>query len=279
MPLVGATPIGTHTVYLLRVVRFNRGRFPNRIEVNRDKWDCNAMTIAVKVLRRTFWPITITILLIGSGLILWSRAEDARTRDTMLIRAVNRLGGQAHRETRYAFDLRSFGMKYYAVQGRISEIYFRRPIRNVPWIGMIMFTDDVDDQAIATLTRVISKSGYCPKLTLVGTSISDVGLSRLSKLPQLTYLDMSGTAITDAGISELALHAGSTIKDLCVSHTSITDKSVSALATMTNLERLDLSHCRLSHQAVLLLRDALPSTRVIHNTLLRHSTPHPRVIE
>lgn len=90
------------------------------------------------------------------------------------------------------------------------------------------------------IERVIEIKGL-KRLDLSFTYVSDAGIERLQKLPQLEELTLDATeAITDAAVSYL--RANKSLKKLVLRGTDITDVGMPYIATLTGLKSLNLAH-------------------------------------
>jgi hypothetical protein len=119
---------------------------------------------------------------------------------------------------------------------------------------------DVDDTAVSHLVRALNRSG-CPKLTLTGTQITDLGLAELKNARSLEELDLTGCKISAAGLSQLK---DMRLRSLDLHFTEIGDGDVPTLASLSTLTTLDVSETKLTLVGLSQLQSVLPQCTVIH---------------
>jgi Leucine-rich repeat (LRR) protein len=103
---------------------------------------------------------------------------------------------------------------------------------------------DAHGQMTDAMMESLCQLSHITTLRLGGSSaLTDVGIARLARMPNLQHLDLSSTAITDAGVAALA--SLSQLRSLSLSWTRTTDAGIAALAALEHLEEVDLggSHC------------------------------------
>lgn len=106
---------------------------------------------------------------------------------------------------------------------------------------------DIGDDELAWLKQF----GDLETLVLRNTRVTDRGMSCLSDLPRLTYLDLHGTQISDATLALVG--AERDLQDLDLGETQITDAGVGRLAQLERLRSLDLSGTKISAAALAIL--------------------------
>lgn len=121
-------------------------------------------------------------------------------------------------------------------------------------------TADLDDEKLRTVVEILSQLKKCPRLSLIGTDVTDEGLRELQKLRSLKYLDLTGSNVSAAGVTTLL---GTNIRYLNLSHTELTDDDVAILAQFRHLETLDLSQSNVTDSGVNELRLLLPNCTII----------------
>ena len=103
------------------------------------------------------------------------------------------------------------------------------------------------------------KTAKC--LHVLGSNVTDKGLSYIAEMQQLESLHLVGTQATDAGMKEVA-----ELKNLRFLHligTRISDKGLANLAGMKKLEALDVRGTPVTDEGLAKLRKELPALRII----------------
>jgi hypothetical protein len=127
------------------------------------------------------------------------------------------------------------------------------------WSYLYFKTSNLNDQHIKDTVEILSRLDKCPKLSFIGTELTDEGLRELQKLPLLEDLDLTGSKISAVGITHLS---GLKFKHLDLSYTDLSDDSISALAQFRELETLNISMSRISESGVNQLRALLPNCKI-----------------
>ncbi len=98
---------------------------------------------------------------------------------------------------------------------------------------------DARGQMTDALLADVEQLSHLTTLSLNGShGVTDDGVVRLARLPNLQHLDLSGTAITDRGLA--ALCSLTQLRTLSLAHTRVTDSAIGALAGLSALERVDV---------------------------------------
>jgi internalin A len=118
-----------------------------------------------------------------------------------------------------------------------------------------------------------------------GTRITDLGVTKLTKLKKLRHLDLSGSVVTSSGVKALAalpqlqrlslwnakgiddtaaphLEALRTLTSLDLSDTTIGDATLARLATLSNLKRLYVSETTVTPEGLTAFRAKHPACMV-----------------
>ncbi|MCB9469454.1 MAG: protein kinase [Candidatus Obscuribacterales bacterium] len=116
----------------------------------------------------------------------------------------------------------------------------------------------IDDAVIDTIVE------YFPNLhriSLIGTSVTDSGVTKLTRLKHLNHIYLDGTAISDRSIEALSKFP---LEQLLVSHTHITNRSLEKIARIKTLRYVSLAKCQLiSPEGMEKLRKARPDLKII----------------
>lgn len=112
-----------------------------------------------------------------------------------------------------------------------------------------------------TAATVTFQAEHKLDIRLNRTALTNVGLSHLSHLTNLTTLDLGYTKVTDAGLPHLARLTN--LRVLNLGFTTVTDSGLSYLKDLTNLMVLRLDGTQVTAGGILRLRRALPKA-IIH---------------
>lgn len=102
---------------------------------------------------------------------------------------------------------------------------------------------NIDDDDLYSLVKVLNGVANLTTLNLSeNRKVTDVGVSRLSGLPELIRLNLSSCGITNQGLAHL--EALKRLKQLDISFCNrITDEGLRKLKSLTQLEFLDIQGC------------------------------------
>ena len=102
---------------------------------------------------------------------------------------------------------------------------------------------------------------------VVGNQVyqGDLIVEWLAKLPKLNRVHLANSRLTDDGVEEISKLKN--IRSLDIKSTVVTDQSIPHLASMENLEVLNVGGTFLSKAGVKELRDKLPKTKIIANSV------------
>lgn len=116
----------------------------------------------------------------------------------------------------------------------------------------------IDDAVIDTIVE------YFPNLhriSLIGTSVTDSGVTKLTRLKHLNHIYLDDTAITDRSIDAIAKFP---LEQLLVSHTHITNRSLEKIGRIKTLRYVSMAKCQLiSPEGMEKLRKARPDLKII----------------
>ncbi len=112
---------------------------------------------------------------------------------------------------------------------------------------------DAEMALLADLPHVINLMGC-------GSHTTDAGMTHISGLSELGWLNLSETQITDTGLRYLC--GLSNLQDLNLTDTHITDAGVEQLKSLTGLKRLHLDGTKVSAEQVESLEKALPNCAI-----------------
>ena len=115
-----------------------------------------------------------------------------------------------------------------------------------------------DNSKLPLLSTLASDS--LDGLLLSSIEVTDDGLSHLSNLTALSYLDLGYTWVTDDGLSHLSNLTALSHLDLY--STKVTDDGLSHLYNLTSLTNLDLGGTGVSKAGIQRLRDLLPDCQI-----------------
>jgi hypothetical protein len=121
----------------------------------------------------------------------------------------------------------------------------------------------VKDDAIDSLTKIKNNISH---LDLSKTKITDQGLNKIKGFGNLTWLSLRNTLAGDRGIE--AISKLQHLKYLNLVGTAVTDRSVRTLSSMKGLEEIYLLNSKVTEKGVENLRNALPDTKVVLDTLI-----------
>ncbi len=122
------------------------------------------------------------------------------------------------------------------------------------------------------------------KLDLGGCRFTELGISKLSQLDQLSILNLQGASVSDAGVANLV--SLKQLQRLDLRDTMITDAGLSRLRDLPNLRVLLISGPRFSDATVVGLHQALPNLTIvapdrsdlsIYRSVVLHSQSIPTV--
>lgn len=119
-------------------------------------------------------------------------------------------------------------------------------------------SDEVDDAALAALEPLFAHIG---ELDLGRSKIGDEGCKLIAKMPRLLTLDLRQTQIGNHGTAALA--SCTELRSLNLFDTKAGDYGVAALSSLKNLEDLYVWQTDVSAQAVVRLRESVPTVRVV----------------
>ena len=94
------------------------------------------------------------------------------------------------------------------------------------------------------------------------TQVTDKGLACLSRLTNLTQLELQGALITDAGLAHL--RTLTELQWLNLQNTQVTDAGLTFLRTLTELEVLNLRRTQVTDEGFKKLQQALPNCKITH---------------
>jgi Leucine Rich repeat len=120
--------------------------------------------------------------------------------------------------------------------------------------------DNIDDRKLKILVSVLSPLPKCPKLSLIGTSVTDDGLAELQTLHSLEQLDLTGSQISGAGLRKLNTLR---LQSLNLSYTRLSDNDVPRIVAFRDLRTLDVSMSQISEAGASRLRKSLPECTAI----------------
>lgn len=119
-------------------------------------------------------------------------------------------------------------------------------------------TDEVTDAAVNTLLPLAE---HITKLDLGRTGVGDAACAVIAKMPRLTTLDLRQSQVGDHGVAALA--ACHELRSLNLFGTKTGDYAAATLSSLKNLEELYVWQTDVSAAAVVRLREAVPSVRVV----------------
>jgi serine/threonine protein kinase len=106
-------------------------------------------------------------------------------------------------------------------------------------------TKTVSEEAAA----LISNAQWIHRLSLHDCEISEPGLAKLVKLPNLSAIDFSASTFNDAGAGSLS--ACQRLQDINASSTSLSREGVSKLARMKSLRNLSLANTQVGDESLI----------------------------
>lgn len=127
-------------------------------------------------------------------------------------------------------------------------------------LGLTVHPDGFDDASLGPCLQALSEN-LC-SLILMGTPMSDAGMSHLSSLTNLTELNLANTNVGDAGLSHLS---GLTrLTKLILRQTTVSDGGMSHLSGLSNLRVLYVMETQVSERGVAQVQAALPNCKIEH---------------
>jgi hypothetical protein len=194
--------------------------------------------------------IVVTALCVGLG--WWS---ERAWRQHEAVAAILKAGGDVHYPDKALSDLKpgEIGPTVVELTGNDPHIwldFFKSPV------GVNVYSGKADDELCRYLALVESLTA----VSLPNSSITDVGLSRLSALKKLEWLDLEGTQITDDGL--VHLKSLSELDVLALKHTQISDKGLDHLMGLKKLDILLLRGSKVTNSGASSFKMALPTCRV-----------------
>ncbi|MDP4724756.1 MAG: hypothetical protein NWS47_00465 [Alphaproteobacteria bacterium] len=109
---------------------------------------------------------------------------------------------------------------------------------------------------------VISDLNSLRVLSLNCDLISDLGVQSITKLDNLTDLSLADSSITDKSLEYIGELKN--LVSLSLSNTSVTNLAIPYILNMTNLKILNLTNTRISTESIILIKNCLKNTKVIH---------------
>ena len=137
------------------------------------------------------------------------------------------------------------------------DLMFLKELKNLKKLSLSL-THTTDDDC----QFVISNLNSLHNLFLYDKFISDVGVQSLVKLENLVSLSLSYASITDKSLEYISHLKKLTSLDL--SSTKINDRAISSILNMTNLKLLNLEKTDISAESIVLVKNCLKNTKVIH---------------
>lgn len=119
---------------------------------------------------------------------------------------------------------------------------------------------NIDDDKLKVLVGLLSSLKRCPKISLIGTDVTDQGLLELQRLQSVQELNFTGANISQRGLRNLQ---GLQLKSLNLSYTRISDNDIWVLATFRRLESLDVSMSNVTEDGANRLRTLLPICTIL----------------
>ena len=129
-------------------------------------------------------------------------------------------------------------------------------------VSIRLFDPAIGDVEIENLSRKMRGLTALKELYLNNTSVSDVGVTHLTKLTKLERLALDGTAVTDAGIAPMRVCGR--LRFLHLSHTRVSDAGIAHLTGMTNLIWIDLHGTRVTSKGISELQSSSPACTISH---------------
>ncbi len=145
-------------------------------------------------------------------------------------------------------------------QEQVCDQDIQTTLRTGDKLALTVSTVGFDDATLGPCLKALSEN-LC-SVILMGTSMSDAGMSHLSSLTNLTVLNLANTEVSDVGLAHLS--GLTNLRKLILRQTDVSDAGMSHLSGLSNLGLLYVMETHVSDRGVAQVQAALPNCKIEH---------------
>ena len=97
-------------------------------------------------------------------------------------------------------------------------------------------------------------------LNLEMSNVTDSGIKKIPKLPNLICIDLDSTKITDESLKKIGKYKS--LKEIWIEQTQITDFGIKYLTELKNLEFISILDTEITEKGIELLRTEIPKIKI-----------------